>query len=142
MGRLLGLDIGEKTIGLAVSDEGRVLASPLRTLARRGGKHDLRAVAEARDETGAEALVLGLPLGLDGLEGLSARRARRLGQALREHLGCPVHYQDERFTTVEAERVLREAELSRGARKAVVDQVAAVLILQGFLDSASREGSV
>jgi putative Holliday junction resolvase len=138
MGRLLGLDIGEKTIGVAVSDEGQVLASPLRTLARNGGKRDLEAVARVRDETDAEALVLGLPLGLDGLEGLSARRARRLGQALEARLAVPVHFHDERFTTVSAERVLREGAVSRATRKAVVDQVAAVLILQSYLDSREQ----
>lgn len=143
MGRLLGLDIGEKTIGLAVSDAGGLVASPLRTIARQGGDHDIAAVRQAREETGAQALVLGLPLALDGSEGVSARRARRLGRALHAALDCAVHYQDERFSTVAAERVLKASKLSRQKRKAVVDRVAAVVILQNWLDRhADRQGDV
>lgn len=137
MARLLGLDIGEKTIGLAVSDEGGVIASPLSTIARHGGRRDLEAVAAALVETGATELIIGLPLGLDGNEGLAARRARRLGDALAAHCTCPVHYWDERFSTCEAERVLLAADMSRARRKKVIDQVAATVILQSWLDAAS-----
>jgi putative Holliday junction resolvase len=132
--RLLGLDVGSKTIGLAVCDEAQTVATPLRTLTRRGGTADLEAVGSVMTETGAEALVLGLPLDLSGDEGEAARRARSLGQALAGHLGCPVHYWDERFSTAEAERVLLQADVSRKKRRQVVNHLAATLILQGFLD--------
>lgn len=136
--RLLGLDVGSKTIGVAVSDETGLIASPLRTLQRRGLRQDLQAVAAVMQELDAAGLVMGLPLDLRGREGESARRARSLGEALALELSCPVHYWDERFSTCEAERVLLEADLSRKRRKQVVNHVAAGLILQGFLDHERR----
>ena len=132
--RWLGLDVGEKTIGLAVSDEGEVVATPLRTLARHGGKRDIEAVAAAVAETGAGGLLVGLPLDLEGNEGEAARRVRQLAEQLERQLGCPVRYWDERFSTAEAERVLLEANMRRRRRKQVIDHVAASIILQGFLD--------
>jgi putative holliday junction resolvase len=135
--RLLGLDVGSKTIGLAVCDEDGVVATPVRTLSRQGGKRDLEAVAAVMQELGAAALVLGLPLDLSGEEGEAARRVRDLGAALAAHLGCPVHYWDERFSTAAAERALLEGNVRRKQRKLVVNHVAATLILQSFLDSAA-----
>ncbi|MFH1130724.1 MAG: Holliday junction resolvase RuvX [Pseudomonadota bacterium] len=132
--RWLGLDVGAGTIGLAISDEKGVVAFPLRTLKRFGGKRDLESVARAVEETQAEALVLGLPLGLDGREGSAARRVKKLGEDLATHTGLVVHYWDERFSTAGAERFLVEADLRRERRKEVIDQAAAVFILQGFLD--------
>ncbi len=140
--RLLGLDIGTRTIGVAVSDEGGVVATPLRTLERHGGRRDLEAVAAVVTETGAGGLLLGLPLALSGREGEAARRVRTLGAQLAQHLGCPVHYWDERFSTAAAERALLEGNLRRRARRQVVNHVAAALILQGYLDSlAARAAS-
>jgi putative Holliday junction resolvase len=133
--RWLGLDIGARTIGLAVSDEGAVVATPLRTLDRRGGQRDLAAVSEVFSETSAGGLLVGLPLELSGREGQAARRVRALGDALAAHLSCPVRYWDERFSTVAAERSLLEADLRRDRRRRVVNQVAAALILQSYLDS-------
>ena len=132
--RLLGLDVGTKTIGVAVCDEEGVVAMPLRTLARHGGQRDIDAVAAVMHETGATALVVGLPRELSGREGDAARRCRTLGDTLGQALDCPVHYWDERFSTTEAERMLISANVSRKKRKKVVDHVAASLILQGFLD--------
>ena len=132
--RLLGLDVGTKTIGVAVSDEGAVVAMPLRTLSRSGGERDVEAVAAVMRETGAGALVVGLPLELSGREGDAARRCRILGQSLAEKLDCEVHYWDERFSTTEAERLLISADVRRKKRKQVINHVAASLILQGFLD--------
>lgn len=132
--RLLGLDVGTKTIGVAVSDDGGVVATPLRTLARSGGKRDLEAVAALMGEMGAEALVIGLPLELSGREGDAALRSRTLGGKLAKALGCEVHYWDERFSTSEAERMLISADVKRRKRKQVINHVAASLILQGFLD--------
>jgi putative Holliday junction resolvase len=134
--RWLGLDVGSKTIGVAVSDEEEVVALPLRTLARHGGKRDLEAVADLVRETGAGGIVLGLPLDLEGREGDAARRVRALGERLAAHTGCSVEYWDERFTTVQAERALLEGDVSRRRRRQVIDQVAAALLLQSFLDRA------
>ena len=105
--RLIGLDVGEKTIGVAVCDEEQLVATPLRTLPRQGGKRDLQAVAGVLSECGAGAVVVGLPLELSGREGDAARRARALGAVLDAGLSeVAVYYWDERFSTVEAERVL------------------------------------
>ena len=136
-GRLLGLDVGSRTIGVAVCDEGQVVATPLRTLSRRGGRADVEAVRRLMDETGARALVVGLPRELSGKEGQYARRARLLGDALGRNLGCQVAYWDERFSTVEAERVLIAGGARRNKRKQVVDKLAATVILQGYLDGRS-----
>ena len=139
--RLLGLDIGSKTIGVAVSDEGEVVALPLRTLPRRGGEADVSAVRGVMQETGAQALVVGLPLDLDGSEGEAAHRSRALGERLAAALGCPVYYSDERFSTAEAERILLGADLSRRRRRQVINHGAAARILQGFLDRGEgRDG--
>ncbi|MCA9670394.1 MAG: Holliday junction resolvase RuvX [Myxococcales bacterium] len=134
--RYLGLDVGSKTIGLAVGDADSAVATPLSTLERHGGARDIEAVRTAAAEAGADALVLGLPLTMEGSEGLMARRVRRFGDALAAALELPVHYADERFSTVAAERALLEADVSRARRKQVVDHVAATLILQTFLDAA------
>lgn len=133
--RFLGLDVGTKGIGCAISDEQGVIAAPHQVLPRHGGQRDVEAVARLMNDVGAEAIVLGLPRELSGDEGPTARRVRRFGQQLAAQIGCPVHYWDERFSTVEAERALIDADLSRRRRAKVVDQVAAALILQGFLDA-------
>lgn len=139
--RIVGLDLGSKTIGVAVSDEEGIIALPLRTLSRRGGKADLNEVAKVLAETGSEMVVLGLPVQLDGKEGLAARRVRAFGTALAaDGDRCTVEYWDERFSTTAAQRMLIEADLSRKKRKQVVDHVAASLILQGYLD-AQRDDS-
>ena len=137
--RLLGLDVGSRTIGAAISDDDGVVATPLRTLRRSGGQRDLEAVAALYAETGAQGLVVGLPLSMNGDEGAAARRVRVLGDALAVHLRCTISYEDERFTTVQAERVLIDADVSRRRRKQVVDHVAAALILQAYLDRRAAE---
>lgn len=139
--RLLCLDVGTKTLGAAVSDETETVATPVRTLPRRGGKEDLRAVTALYEEVGAGAVVLGLPLDLQGKEGEAARRVRALGEKLKGALSCPIHYWDERFSTVAAERVLLEGGVRRKKRRAVIDHLAATVILQSYLDRAgSRPG--
>lgn len=133
--RWLGLDVGSKTIGVAICDEGEVVASPLRTLERHGGARDIQALAALLAEHGAAGLVIGLPLELSGAEGDAALRVRRLGGSLARAIdGVKVEYWDERFSTTAAERALLEADLSRNKRKRVINHVAAALILQGFLD--------
>jgi putative Holliday junction resolvase len=136
--RVLGLDVGDRRIGVAVSDETGLLASPLRTLERVGPKKDLRAVAALVREHGAAGIVVGLPRNMDGSIGPQAEKVRSFAEALKPLARVPVQYWDERLTTVEAEQILIERDVSRQRRKGLVDQVAAVLILQGYLDAQPR----
>lgn len=134
MARAIGLDVGTKTIGVALSDEDGRLASPLRTLARKGVKTDVDALAEIVSRQQVGSIVVGLPLELEGGERRSARLARQVGDALAERTGLPARYVDERFSSVEAERRLLEAGASRARRKEVIDQAAACIVLQAWLD--------
>ena len=130
----MGLDVGSRTIGVALSDELRLIATGLTTLTRRGMARDIEALSELIETHEVSEVVIGLPLKLGGDEGKSARRAQVLAEALKKRWTGPVEMWDERLTTTAAERVLLEADLSRRKRKKVVDKVAAVLILQGYLD--------
>jgi putative holliday junction resolvase len=134
--RAMGLDLGTKTIGVAISDELRITAQPVTTLRRQSLAKDLAALEALAKEHEVSEVVLGLPLNMDGSEGPRAEATRKFGAALAA-LGT-VHYQDERLTTVQAERALLEGDVSRKRRKEVIDQVAAVLILQGWLDSKAK----
>ncbi len=133
--RALGLNLGTKTIGLAVSDELGITAQGLPTLERRGPRKDLEALAERVAEYRVDRFVVGLPLNMDGSEGPRAEFTRRFGASLEEATRLPVIYWDERLTTVAAHSALSELGASRRKRKEVIDQVAAVLILQGWLDA-------
>jgi putative Holliday junction resolvase len=133
--RAIGLDLGTKTIGVAVSDELGFTAQGLPTLARRGPRQDLEALQALALELACGRFVLGLPLNMDGSEGPKARAAREFGAALEAATGIPVDYQDERLTTQEALRTLLAADVSRKKRRQVVDQLAASIILQGWLDA-------
>jgi putative Holliday junction resolvase len=104
---------------------------------RRGGAHDLDAVGAIARARGADVAVVGLPVRLDGSEGASARRARSFGEKLRERFTLAVVYWDESFSTVEAERALLEADLSRRRRKQVIDKMAAAVILQSWMDAGA-----
>jgi putative Holliday junction resolvase len=131
--RVLGLDVGSKTIGVAVTDELGVAAHAVTTLARKGTVADVEQVrALARDYDTAQ-LVVGMPFEPDGSEGNRAKRVRVLIDALRE-AGFSVEEQDESFSTVQAEEVLIRADLSRKKRKKVIDRLAAQVILQGWLE--------
>ena len=140
--RALGLDLGTKTIGLALSDELGITAQGLPTLERRGPRKDLEALAQRATENGVDRFVIGLPLNMDGSEGPRAEFTRKFGSGLEEATRLPVIYWDERLTTVAAHRALSEVNASKKKRKEVIDQVAAVLILQGWLDSQSPQPSV
>jgi len=135
--RGLGLDVGQKTIGVALTDEAEVAAHPLQTLQRAGNAADAAAVAALVAEHAVTDVVVGMPFELSGQIGHRARRVQEFANALRGALGDDVklHEQDERFTTREAERVMIEADVSRSKRREVIDQQAAVLILQGWLDA-------
>jgi putative Holliday junction resolvase len=132
--RALGFDVGSKTIGLAGSDELGITAQPIKTVRRTNFKADLAEVKAVITERGITHLIIGLPLNMDGTEGPSAAEARKIGDALAGQ-GLEIIYWDERLTTVAAQRSLLESNVSRKKRKEVVDQVAAALILQGWLDS-------
>ncbi len=132
--RHLGLDVGDRVIGVALSDETATLASGLPTLSCVGPKKDVRAVGELVRRHEAGEVVVGLPKRLDGTIGPQAEKVLAFVERLRAIVKVPVVTWDERFTTAEAERVLIEADVSRRGRKAVIDQLAAVLILQSYLD--------
>jgi putative Holliday junction resolvase len=133
--RTLGLDVGTKTLGVAVSDGLGLTAQALTTVRRTSLKADLSALVELVREHEVERFVLGLPLNMDGSEGPRAEATRKFAQALGEALGLPVELWDERLSTVAAERTLLEANLSRAKRREVIDQMAAQFILQGWLDA-------
>lgn len=137
--RWLALDLGEKNIGVAVSDPDGVIAQPLTTLRRTGEAEDAERVAALVRQLGAAGVVVGLPRRLDGTDGPEAEAARRFGEAL-SRAGVPrVTLWDERLTTVEAERVLLASDLSRRRRRQVIDRMAAVVILQSYLEAARRQ---
>ena len=137
--RVLGLDVGERRIGVAMSDTLGLTAQRLTVLARRGTAADLDAVDALITAHGAERVIVGLPLTLRGARGPQAQRVAAFAEALRRRVGVPVEYVDERLTTVQGERALIAADTSRRKRKQVIDQVAAQLILQQYLDrSAAR----
>lgn len=138
--RALGLDVGMKTIGVAVSDELGLAAHPEVVIARRGTAPDVAAVTALVRGRDAVAVVVGVPYELSGEIGPRARRVRVFTQALAKALppGVELHEQDERFTTALAERVLIEADVSRARRKDVIDKQAAAIILQGWLDARPR----
>ncbi len=133
-GRYLALDVGDKRIGVALSDETATLASPLTTLTRGGVRKDTAAAVELARHHGVVAVVVGLPLNMDGSRGPQAEKVLAFVEALRRRLPVPVLPRDERLTTVEAEGRLREAGLDWRERKRVIDQTAAVVILQEYLD--------
>ena len=136
-GRLVAIDLGEVRIGLAVSDPGQVVASPAETLhvPRNQDAPTIDALVDALRRHEAAGVVVGHPRRLDGREGASAQRARRFAQALRERTDLPVMLWDERFTTVEAERVLIDGDVSRAGRKDAIDRVAASVLLQAVLEA-------
>ncbi len=135
MSRVLGIDFGEKRLGLALSDESRTLASPLTVYERTDLQSDLRFLSDLIARYQIAEIVLGLPLNMDGSLGPKAQQVLEFKRALEESLKLPVHTLDERLTTAEAERALLEANLSRRKRKAKRDALAAVLILQGYLQA-------
>ncbi len=135
MVRSFGLDVGTKTVGVAVSDALGITAQPVTTLRRTNLRADLTELRRLAEHHGVEHAVVGLPLNMNGSEGPSAVEARRFGDAVARTLGIRVEYWDERLTTAAANRMLLEADVSRARRRAVVDQVAAALILQGWLDA-------
>ena len=135
--RALGLDLGARRIGVALCDSAGTLATPYEVVQRSGDRQrDHRRIAELVDEAGAEVVVVGLPLSLDGSAGPAAQGVEAEAAELREHLLVPVELWDERLSTVEATRRLQSAGVSGRKRRHVIDQVAATVILQSWLDAS------
>lgn len=145
--RILGLDVGEKTIGVAVSDGMGWTAQPVTTIHRQGDEKDFELVGRLLQEHEAETVVVGLPLRMDGGEGEQAVKVKGFAGALLEYLTrhrseeVKIDFWDERLSTVAAERGLLEADLSRAKRRKVINKMAAVFILQGYLDSKGGQAS-
>jgi len=127
--------VGSRTIGVALSDETRLLASPLLTILRTGLARDVGEVVRLASEHEVSVIVVGMPFELSGRVGFSARRVSGFIDALKKQWTGQVETWDERMSTVAAERSLLEADMSRRRRKTVVDKVAAAIILQGYLDA-------
>jgi putative Holliday junction resolvase len=133
-GRVIGLDLGDARIGVAISDDDRRMAVPVGTI-HTGAPADLKAVAGLVEEHAATLVVVGLPLSMSGEPGSAAVKAEAFAGALRSILTVPVELQDERLSTVEAERGLRDAGVTGRERRRVVDRTAATVILQAWLDA-------
>ncbi len=136
--RIMGLDVGEKRIGIAVSDPLGWTAQGHSVLQRTTLDNDLAALQELCRQLECQLLVIGLPRNMNGTLGPKAEEIQKFAGQLQELTGLPIVYWDERLTTRSAERVLLEADLSRRKRKQVIDKVAAVHILQGYLDAAVK----
>ncbi len=133
--RVLGIDLGDARIGVAISDDGGVLATPYETLQRSGDRiSDHRAIEAIVEETGAGAVVVGMPYSLDGSVGHKAKLTRREIIRMGRTLSVPIHTQDERFTTVTAEHSMRAAGVPGAKKRQIVDQLAASVLLQAWLD--------
>lgn len=132
--RTLGLDIGEKRIGVALSDSEGILATALTVIERKSDDAALKRIIALAEEHEIERIVVGLPISLDGRMGPQAQRVQSFADMLNERTELPVVTWDERFSTFDAERVLMEAGLKRDKRKKRLDSVAAAFILQGYID--------
>ena len=144
--RILGLDVGSKTVGVAVSDPLGVIATGVTTIERVGIRKDTGKVIDYIKEYGCETVVIGLPLSLDGEDSVQTQKVRDFRTMLENKLSSTgtlskvkVEWQDERYSTVEAEEVLIEANMSREDRKKIIDRQAAIVILQRYLDRMPRK---
>jgi putative Holliday junction resolvase len=140
-GRLLALDLGQRRVGVAVSDELRITISPLAPLPRTNWKQLLRDVRSVLFSFDAKGLVLGLPLNMDGSEGFAAREARRLAVNFEKSLNVPVYLQDERLTSREAEANLRAAKHNEESIRGLVDSASAGIILRDFIAGEQHSNS-
>lgn len=148
MAILLGLDVGDTRIGVALSDELGVAAHPLCTLTRKNRKVDLIAISDLVSIHKVECVVIGLPISLDGSIGTQAEKIQKFAKRLEHVIDIPIEFQDERFTTAEAEEILHELNKDAKAQKELIDEVSAVIILDDYLNrdqeinpSASTEDS-
>jgi len=135
LGRVLGLDVGSKRIGVAISDPLGITAQGLETIHRQNKRLDFIQLESVIRDHEVTAIVVGYPLRMSGAEGIQAEKMRRFAEELRERFPLPVHLWDERLSSAQANRLLRETEMSIARRGQVVDQMAAVLILQSWMDA-------
>ena len=136
-GRLMGLDVGTKTVGLALSDVTWMIATPMETLKRVKFTKDALKLKDIITTQNVKGLVIGLPINMDGSEGPKCQSVRQFAENLEEHVDVPMAFWDERLSTVAVTRTLLEADMSRARRGEVVDKMAASYILQGALDRLS-----
>lgn len=136
--KILGLDVGSKTIGVAVSDELNLIAQGVTTLKRKGLRQDVKQLLKMIEEHSVEKIIVGLPKNMNGSIGPSAKMVLSLIEELKKFIELPVITWDERLSTVAAQNALLEADMSRKKRRRVINKVAAILILQGYLDSQAR----
>ena len=139
MKRILGLDLGQKTIGVAISDPLGFTAQGLTTIRRGSKEKDIEDLKKICDEYKVETIVIGLPKNMNGTIGPSGEIAMVFGKLLEEEFQIEIKFWDERLTTVAAHKAMLEADLSRNKRKKIVDKVASTYILQGYLDMISRQ---
>ena len=138
VGRILGLDVGSRRIGVAVSDPLGITAQGLDTLQRRNKRYDLEYLQRVIQEYDVREIVVGLPLRMSGAEGIQSDKMQVFAEDLRKRFRLPVHLWDERLTSAEANRLLRETDLSIEKRGKAVDRMAAVLILQGWMEHRGK----
>lgn len=141
MAILLGLDIGDTRIGVAISDALGVAAHPLCTLTRKNRQVDLIVISDLISIHEVECVVIGLPISLDGSLGPQAEAVQKFAKRLEGVLDVPIAFQDERFTTAEAEEILRELGKDAREQKGIIDEVAAVLILKDYMNRCQETGS-
>ena len=139
MGRLLALDVGERRIGVAVSDPTGTLARPLKTIVRASRRADFQAIAQVVDDCAATRIIVGLPLSLDGTEGPQARQVRRYAERLAQAVSVPIEFWDERYSSMVATEILRVKGKHRDRRqgRGAIDAAAAAVVLQSYLDAGA-----
>jgi putative Holliday junction resolvase len=140
--RVMGLDMGKKTIGVAVSDESGLTAQPVTTIKRSSLRKDLDELVRLIKEYSVTTIVVGLPVNMNGTMGPATESVLKFIDDLKERTGLPVETWDERLSTAAVTKVLLEGDISRARRKEVVDKMAASYILQGYLDRASGANAV
>ncbi|WML35184.1 Holliday junction resolvase RuvX [Clostridium sp. OS1-26] len=137
--RILGLDIGDRTIGVAVCDPLGLTAQGITTIRRKSTEKDLEEIKKICEEYSVESIVAGLPKNMNGTLGPQSEKVISFCDLIKEDINLPINMWDERLTTVAAHRAMLEADLSRAKRKKIVDKMAAIYILQGYLDSIAKK---
>ena len=137
--RILGLDIGDRTIGVAVSDPLGITAQGITTIRRKSIEKDLEELKKICEEYSVESIVAGLPKNMNGTLGPQSEKVISFCDLIKKDINLPINMWDERLTTVAANRAMLEADLSRAKRKKIVDKMAAIYILQGYLDSIAKK---
>ena len=139
---LVGLDLGEKTIGIAVSDKSLIVATPIQTISRKGIKKDLIKLSEILKEYNIGGFIIGLPISLDGTENQQTSKVIKMGDEIKNYFVVPIDYFDERFSSDVIFKEMRKANLSRSKIKNKIDQQAAAYILQGYLEKNRNNNKI